>query len=281
MKIYGIFGDPIEHSLSPAMQNAALKELGIKACYHAFRVGEDGLKDALLGAQAMGFAGLNLTIPLKEKALRIGVLKPDPLARDIGAVNTVSFSDRNILGYNTDGWGASLALQESGIHFKGRAVLIIGAGGAARAIAFTLKQDGAEILIANRSARRAEELAAQIGAEGHDISHLKNLAGRSEIIINCTSVGMREGDPRLLEPDSFHEGQAVFDIVYNRETELLQDARRAGLVALDGVMMLVYQGARALETWTGRKAPVAVMEKAVREALAIRQSRIARPAQLG
>ena len=281
MKIYGIFGDPIEHSLSPAMQNAALKELGIEACYHAFRVGEDGLKDAILGAQAMGFAGLNLTIPLKEKALRIGVLKPDPLARDIGAVNTVSFSDRNILGYNTDGWGASLALQESGIHFKGRAVLIIGAGGAARAIAFTLKQGGAEILIANRSARRTEELAAQIGAEGHDISHLKSLAGRSEIIINCTSVGMREGDPRLLEPDSFHEGQAVFDIVYNRETELLQDARRAGLVALDGVMMLVYQGARALEIWTGRKAPVAVMEKAVREALARRQSPIVRPAPLG
>ncbi len=271
MKIYGIFGDPIEHSLSPAMQNAALKAMGIEACYHAFRVGEDKLKDALLGARAMGFSGLNLTIPLKEKAMTMGVLKPDPLAKAIGAVNTISFSDRGIIGYNTDGWGASLALQESGILVKGRTVLLIGAGGAARAIANTLKQEGAEILIANRSIKRAEELAAQIKAAAYDISHLKSLAARSEIIINCTSVGMREGDPRLLEPDSFHEGQAVFDIVYNRETELLQDARRAGAVALDGVMMLVYQGAHALEIWTGRKAPAAVMERAVREALAARQ----------
>jgi len=271
MKIYGIFGDPIEHSLSPAMQNAALKAMGIEACYHAFRVGEDKLKDALLGARAMGFSGLNLTIPLKEKAMTMGVLKPDPLAKAIGAVNTISFSDRGIIGYNTDGWGASLALKESGILVKGRTVLLIGAGGAARAIANTLKQEGAEILIANRSIKRAEELAAQIKAAAYDISHLKSLAARSEIIINCTSVGMREGDPRLLEPDSFHEGQAVFDIVYNRETELLQDARRAGAVALDGVMMLVYQGAHALEIWTGRKAPAAVMERAVREALAARK----------
>ena len=273
MKIYGIFGDPIEHSLSPAMQNAALKAMGIEACYHAFRVGEDKLKDALLGAEAMGFSGLNLTIPLKEKAMIIGVLKPDPLARAIKAVNTISFSDQGILGYNTDGWGASLALQESGILIKGKTILLIGAGGAARAIAYTLKQDGAEILIANRSIKKAEELAAQIGAEGYDISRLKSLAARSEIIINCTSVGMRVGDPRLLEPDSFHEGQAVFDIVYNRQTELLHDARRAGAMALDGVMMLVYQGARALEIWTGRRAPVAVMERAVREALAVRQKK--------
>jgi shikimate dehydrogenase len=273
MKIYGIFGDPIEHSLSPAMQNAALKAMGIEACYHAFRVGEDKLKDALLGAQAMGFAGLNLTIPLKEKALELGILKPDPLARAIKAVNTISFSDRGIFGYNTDGWGASLALQESGILIKGKTILLIGAGGAARAIAYTLKQEGAEILIANRSARRAEELAAQIGARGYGISHLKSLAARSEIIINSTSVGMREGDPRLLEPDSIHEGQAVFDIIYNRETELLQDARRAGAAALDGVMMLVYQGARALEIWTGRKAPVAAMEKVVREALIARKGK--------
>ncbi len=272
MKIYGIFGDPIEHSLSPAMQNAALKAMGIKACFYAFRVGEDRLEDALLGAQAMGFAGLNLTIPLKEKALELGILQPDPLARAIKAVNTISFSERGIFGHNPDGWGARLALQESGIPIKGRTILIIGAGGAARAISYTLKQEGAQIHIANRSASRAEDLAAQIGAKGYDISHLKSLAASPEIIINCTSVGMREEDPRLLDPDSFHEGQAVFDIVYNRETELLQDARRAGAAVLDGVMMLVYQGAKALEIWTSRKAPAAVMERAVREALAARQN---------
>ncbi len=273
MKIFGIFGDPIEHSLSPAMQNAALKAMGEDACYHAFHVGGERLKDALIGAQAMGFAGLNLTIPLKERALMVGVLEPDPLARAIGAVNTVCFSERGILGYNTDGWGASLALQESGISVRRRPVLIIGAGGAARAIAYTLKQDGADIIIANRSARRAEDLAAEIGGAGYDICHLKRLATGSEIIINCTSVGMREGDPRLLEPDIFRQGQVVFDIVYNRETELLQDARRAGAIALDGVMMLVYQGAKALHIWTGKRAPVEVMETAVRDALAAGVSR--------
>ena len=105
MKIFGIFGDPIEHSLSPAMQNAALQALGIKACDHAFRVRGEDLKDAVLGARAMGFAGLNLTIPLKEKALELDFLQPDPLALAIGAVNTVSFTEpRGIVGYNTDGW---------------------------------------------------------------------------------------------------------------------------------------------------------------------------------
>lgn len=274
MKIFGIFGDPIEHSLSPAMQNAALRAMGEEACYHAFRVREERLKDALLGAEAMGFSGLNLTIPLKEKALQLEVLHPDSLAEAIGAVNTISFSADGILGYNTDGWGASLALQESGIRVQGRSVLIIGAGGAARAIAYTLKQEGAEILIANRSITRAEELAAQVGAIGCGLGHLSSQAACSDIIINCTSVGMREGDSRLLEPEILHEGQSVFDIVYNRETHLLQDARAAGAVALDGVTMLVHQGARALQIWTGRQAPLEVMEKAVREALAVRRAKI-------
>ena len=229
MKIFGIFGDPIEHSLSPAMQNAALWALGEKACYHAFRVARGDLKDALLGAAAMGFAGLNLTIPLKEKALELDFLQPDPLARAIGAVNTVSFrKQQGIAGYNTDGWGALLALQDAGVKIKGKSVLIIGAGGAARAIAYTLEQEGAEISIANRSLKRAQELAASVGAMGFCLCDLERLVPQADIIINCTSVGMREGDPRLLEGKLLQSRQAVFDIVYNRETELLKDARAAG-----------------------------------------------------
>ncbi len=270
MKIFGIFGDPIEHSLSPAMHNSALRSMGEDACYHAFKVSQDRLKDAILGAKAMGFAGLNLTIPLKEKALQIGLIRPDPLARAIGAVNTVSFLDQEITGYNTDGWGASLALQEAGVRIQGRDVLVIGAGGAARAIAYVMSQEAARINIANRSIKKAQELAAQVGGIGYGLCDLGRLAGRSDIIINCTCVGMKEGDPRLLDPGILHGGQTVFDIVYNRETELLLDARAAGAAALDGVMMLVHQGAKALEIWTGRKAPVKIMEKAVREALAAR-----------
>ncbi|MBN1236794.1 MAG: shikimate dehydrogenase [Methanotrichaceae archaeon] len=273
MKIFGIFGDPIEHSLSPAMQNAALRALGEEACYHSFRVKKVNLKDALLGAAAMGFSGLNLTIPLKEKARELDFLQPDPLAQAIGAVNTVSFSEsRGIAGYNTDGWGALLALQDAGVKVRDKSVLIIGAGGAARAIAYTLEQEGAEISIANRSTKRAQDLAASVGAMGFCLCDLERLVPSVDIIINCTSVGMGEGDPRLLEGRLLQSRHAVFDIVYNRETELLQDARAAGAVALDGVMMLVYQGARALEIWTGKKAPVDVMEKAVREALLARQT---------
>ncbi len=272
MKIFGIFGDPIEHSLSPAMQNAALRALGENACYHAFRVAQEDLGDALMGAAAMGFAGLNLTIPLKEKALELDFLQPDPLAKAIGAVNTVSFGPKGMAGYNTDGWGALLALQDAGVKIRGKNVLIVGAGGAGRAIAYTLAQEGAEITIANRSLKRAEELAACVGAMGFCLCDLGRLVPLADIIINCTSVGMREGDARLLEGRLLQSHQAVFDIVYNRKTELLQDARAAGAVAVDGVMMLVYQGAKALEIWTGKEAPVDVMERAVREALAARRA---------
>lgn len=270
MKIFGIFGDPIEHSLSPIMQNAALLALGEAACYHAFRVSREDLGAALLGANAMGFSGLNLTIPLKEKALELDILNPDPLASAIGAVNTVGFTEKGLIGYNTDGWGALRALYDAGVKTRGRKVLIIGAGGAARAIAYTLLEDGSDISIANRSIKRAQELAAQVAATGYSLLDLERLVLKADIIINCTSVGMRDGDSRILAPGLLRSHQAVFDIVYNRQTELLIDARAAGAVAVDGVMMLVHQGAKALEIWTGKKAPVQIMERAVREALKAR-----------
>lgn len=294
MKIYGVFGDPIEHSRSPIMQNAAFRALGLDACYYPFRVSRERLKMAILGAAAMGFGGLNLTIPLKEMALEI--VQPDELAKSIGAVNTVSFGPERegmmeagiragigagieagigveIWGHNTDGFGALLALEVAGVKVKGSRVLIIGAGGAARAIAYTMELEGAEISIANRSLQRAEELAGSIGGVGYSLCDLEKLVKQSEVVINATSVGMSEGDPRLFPGDLLHSSQAVFDIVYNRETELLKDARTAGALAIDGVRMLVYQGAKALEIWTGQKAPADVMERAVREGLKERAER--------
>lgn len=267
MKIFGIFGDPIGHSLSPAMQNAAFRAMGLDACYLPFRVTKDCLGEAILGASAMGFGGVNLTIPLKEKAFDI--VLPDDLALAIGAVNTVSFG-QEIVGHNTDGLGAMMALEEAGIKIKGSKMLLIGAGGAARAIAYTLAKEGAEISIANRSPGKALELAGYIQAEGYGLQDLERLVPRADVIINATSVGMRENDPRLFDGNLLHVGQVVFDIVYNRETEMLKDASKAGAVAIDGVMMLVYQGAKALEIWTGKKAPIGVMEKAVRERLKAR-----------
>jgi shikimate dehydrogenase len=268
MKIFGIFGDPIEHSLSPAMQSAAFRALGLDACYHAFRVVPGRLEDAILGASAMDFGGLNLTVPLKEKALEIKTMQPDELASAIGAVNTISFGrNQQIRGHNTDGMGALLALEKTGTAVKGSKVLLIGAGGAARAIAYTLMQEGAEISISNRNIRRAQELAASVGGLGFGLQEVEMLVPQADIIINATTVGMKAGEGRLFAGRLLHSGQAVFDIIYNRQTELLLDARAAGALAIDGVMMLVYQGAKALEIWTEKKAPVAVMEKAVRECL--------------
>jgi shikimate dehydrogenase len=268
MLVYAVFGDPVEHSLSPAMQNAAFSAMGLSARYLAFRVRRERLRDAILGAEAMGFGGLNLTIPLKEEALK--VVNPDDNAAAMGAVNTVAFVDGEggrILGYNTDGLGAQLALEGAGVRVSGRRVLIIGAGGAAKAISRQLALSGAELSIANRDPRRALDLAAAVGGRGYGLSDLTKLVPEAEVIVNATSVGMREGDPRLVDGRLFREGQTVFDIVYNRETELLQDAANAGAKVLDGVMMLVYQGALSIEVWTGRRAPVDVMEQAVREEL--------------
>ncbi len=278
MKIFAIFGDPVEHSLSPSMQNAALLALGLDGCYIALRVAQEDLSLALLGAQAMGFCGVNLTIPLKEKALEMDFLRLDPLAEAIGAVNTVSFAGR-MTGYNTDGWGALLALQKAGVAVRGRSVLLIGAGGAARAIGYTLAEEGADVCIANRSLERGRQLVASLGAQACGLGDLDRILPGMDVIINCTSVGMREGDGRLLEGRLLRRGQAVFDIVYNRETELLRDARLAGARAIDGVMMLVYQGAKALQIWTGREADAGVvdmMERAVREGLIARAGQQAR-----
>jgi shikimate dehydrogenase len=206
---------------------------------------------------------------LKEKALELEFLRADELALAIGAVNTISFDQvSRIRGHNTDGWGALLALQDAGVSINESRVLLIGAGGAARAIAYTLEKEGAEISIANRSLRRAHELATSVGGMGFCLCDLEKLVGQADIIINATSVGMRAGDARLFDGRLLKRRQAVFDIVYNRDTRLLQDARAAGSVAIDGVMMLVYQGAKALEIWTGAKAPVDLMERTVREALA-------------
>lgn len=268
MKIFGIFGDPVAHSLSPAMQNAAFRVMGLDACYIPFRITKDLLGDAILGASAMGFGGLNLTIPLKEKALE--VVLPDDLAAAIGAVNTVSFG-KEIVGHNTDGLGAVTALETAGVKIKGSKVLLIGAGGAARAIAYTLAKEGSEISIANRNHERAKELARSIQAEGYGLEELERLVPEADVVINATSVGMKESDPRIFDGNLLHKGQTVFDIVYNRETEMLRDAAKAGATAIDGVMMLVYQGAKAYEIWTGLKAPVDVMEKAVREGLKARE----------
>jgi len=270
MKLFGVLGDPVSHSLSPAMHNAAFKALGMDCEYHAFRVSPDSLREAIHGAFALGFGGLNLTIPLKEKALEI--VKPTELAKHIGAVNTVDFKN-GITGHNTDGLGAMKALEGSSVYVKGKKVLLLGAGGAARAIAFTLAREGAIVTIANRTPERAILLAKEVGMagimSGCGLTDLKDLLQNSDILINSTAIGM---SPKVTETivtsGLMHKDLVVFDIVYNPlNTRLLQEARKAGARTIDGVMMLVYQGAEAFKIWTGKTPPVDVMEKAVRSRL--------------
>ena len=270
MKLFGVLGDPVSHSLSPIMHNAAFKALGMDCQYHAFRVSADSLHDAIHGAYALGFGGLNLTIPLKEKALEI--VKPTDLAKNIGAVNTVDFKD-GITGHNTDGLGAKMALTESDVEIRGRKVLLLGAGGAARAIAFTLAEEGAIVTIANRTLQRAISLAKDIARAGKisasGLTDLKILVRNCDILINSTAIGMSPNiNETLVTSDMMHSDLVVFDIVYNPlNTRLLREAKIAGAKTIDGVMMLVYQGAQAFKIWTGENPPVDIMEKSVREKL--------------
>jgi shikimate dehydrogenase len=276
-RVFGVFGDPIGHSLSPAMHNVAFSALQMDCIYHAFRVRPEKLEKAILGAEAMGFGGLNLTVPLKETALKLDCIKPDPLAEKIGAINTIVFEKAGeITGYNTDGLGAKKALLESAVEIKGSRIVVAGAGGAARAIAFQLAADDAEITIINRTEERAIELARDISAAalpgritGTGLSGIKNLLRETDVLINTTTLGMHPNtDTAIATVEELHSDLIVFDIVYNPlETRLLREAKAAGAKTVSGVLMLVYQGAEAFKLWTGIEPPVELMKKTVLEAL--------------
>jgi shikimate dehydrogenase len=276
-QIFGVFGDPIAHSLSPIMHNSAFSAIGMDCIYHAFKVRPDKLEKAILGAEAMGFGGLNLTVPLKEVALKLDCIKLDPLAERIGAVNTIVFGEtREIKGYNTDGLGAKQALREAAVEIRGSKIVVAGAGGAARAIAFQLAADGAEIIVINRTEGRAIELAQDISAtalpgkvEGRGLSGLKTLLQDADVLINTTTLGMHpNADTTIATAEELHSGLTVFDIVYNPlETRLLKEAKASGAKPVSGVSMLVYQGAEAFRLWTGIEPPVELMKKTVLEAL--------------
>lgn len=278
-QVFGVFGDPVGHSLSPAMHNAAFSALGMDCIYHAFRVAPDKLEKAILGAEAMGFGGLNLTVPLKEKALKLDFINPGPLAKRIGAVNTVVFGKSGeIQGYNTDGLGARKALLDSAVEITGSKIVVAGAGGAARAVAFQLAADGAEITVVNRTEERAVELAREISAaslsgriKGTGLSGLKELLRDADVLINTTTLGMHPNmDAAIATAEELHSDLTVFDIVYNPlETRLLREAKAAGAKTISGVLMLVYQGAEAFKLWTGVEPPVELMKKTVLEALQV------------
>jgi shikimate dehydrogenase len=269
MDVYGLIGNPVEHSLSPPMHEAGYDHLGIDAKYVTFEPPEDAAAAAVESAATLGVAGLNVTIPFKQAVL--DAVDPDPLAAQIGAVNTIDFVTDPPTGYNTDASGVVRALEHHDVACEGVAV-VVGAGGAGRAAAFALATEGMTVHVANRTAEKATALAAAVdetagSAAGHPLSAVPDLLDDADLLVNATSVGMDE-DRSPVPADALHADLAVLDAVYSPiETRLLRDAAAAGATTIDGAWMLLYQGVEAFERWTGRDAPVAEMNAALRSRL--------------
>ena len=277
-KICGLIGDPIEHSMSPAMHNAAFKNRGLDYVYLPFRVAKTRLGEAILGIKALNIRGLNVTIPHKVSVIPL-LDELDPLAEKIGAVNTIINNDGVLKGYNTDAHGFLRALLEQDIEPDGKSIVMLGAGGASRAISFILAERGANLVILNRqleldwAVKLGNSISRTFGREVKALElneqNLAQVLRKANILVNTTSVGMSPNTnetpipARLLESDL-----VVFDIVYNPvKTKLLTEAESAGAKAISGLEMLVWQGALAFEMWTGLTAPLEIMRKATIRAL--------------
>ncbi|HEY3347849.1 MAG TPA: shikimate dehydrogenase [Nitrospirota bacterium] len=273
-KIIAIFGDPVEHTLSPAMHNAAFAATGIDCVYVPFHVRPDNLGDAVRGLKAMGFAGANITVPHKESVIKFldGV---DVEAGRLGAVNTIVNEGGALIGYNTDGRGFVRSLkEEGGLDPDGKRVFVCGAGGAARGIGFALSSAGAaEISFFDvdkaKLGRLVDDINGAFGrtvavAAGLDPDYIKERG----LVVNATPLGMHAGDPRPLPDGSFREGQIVYDIIYNPAvTVTMRQAEGAGARVQNGLGMLLYQGVLAFEHWMGVAAPVETMREALLKGL--------------
>ena len=267
-RVYGILGDPVAHSLCPAMQNAAFAAAGIDAVYVPFPVSADGLAATIAGLHAAGIAGLNVTVPHKEAAAALAVTL-HPRARACGAVNTLIRTARGFVGDNTDGAGLLAALAERRFDPRGRSVLLIGAGGSARSVAHAFARAGsARLIVANRTPARAEELVASLRRRGTLATDLTALTdpdvlGDLDLIVNCTSTGLASGTLPTVRFAHTRRQLLCCDLMYGKPSRFLAAARAAGRPAIDGSGMLLHQGALAFTLWTGKPAPLAVMRRAL------------------
>lgn len=285
-----VYGHPIKHSASPAMQNAGLAALGLNWRYLALEVRPEELRPALLGAKAMQFVGLNLTVPHKLLAMdMVDVL--DESAKHWGAVNMVRFEGRDksgtwlplhqfeetppdkirSQGFNTDADAITRSLREDlGIELRGARVLVLGAGGAGRVAALKLAAENVgELFLVNRTPSKAGSVAAEIRRRHLNVKvHLDYPRGEVDLTINATSLGLAAEDPLPLDARQFslRQTQAVYDMIYRpSETPLLRAAKAAGGRVANGLGMLLYQGAKAQEIWSGQPAPVEVMRAALKK----------------
>lgn len=251
-RLYGIIGNPVSHSLSPTIHNGAFRRMGLNAVYLAFEVKD--LKEAIRGIKELGIRGVSVTLPFKNQIIPF-LDNVEEVAGKIKAVNTLLHEEEKLTGYNTDWCGALEALEEK-VDLNGKRVVLLGAGGAARAIGFALKTRACEIIISNRTYDRGAGLAKELRCAHQPLSSIEGLD--VNVVVNATSAGMSPNDEESPIPKKvLKEGMTVMDIVYHPlETKLLREAEERGCQTINGLEMLARQGTRQLEIWTGTRPDV-------------------------
>ena len=270
-KICGVIGNPIQHSLSPTIQNAAFNHLNLDFIFTAFKVKATELEIAIQGMRSLNIYGLNVTMPHKNSVINY-LDEKDPLVRSLNSVNTIVNKKGRLFGFSTDGIGAIKALQVNGVDLSSSKVLLLGAGGAGRAIAFSIIDKVEDLVVLNRDPAKIENLEFDLKLKFNKNIHygllsensLKENLRSSDVLINATNIGMKpNSNLSLINPKLLTSDLTVMDIVYNPlETKLLADAKKVGAKTIDGVEMLIYQGAASFELWTDRKAPIEIMRLA-------------------
>lgn len=266
-RITGLFGYPVEHTLSPAMHNTAFSHLGLDYCYVPFLVHPDSLGQAVAGIRALNLAGVNVTVPHKEAVIPL-LDRVDEEAVFIGAVNTVANTGGRLEGYNTDGRGFMKSLEERSISVAGKRILVAGAGGGSRAVSYYLSQQAASLTLFDTDQAKLGRLVADLSRIRTNVSGLASPAALSgfDVIVNATPLGLKKDDPSPFDLTGLSPEHVVCDLIY-KKTALLEGAGRLGCRTIDGLGMLLWQGVLAFERWTGVVPPVDVMRSALMAAM--------------
>lgn len=267
-KVIGIFGDPIEHTLSPIIHNEAFKRLKLDYCYVPFNVKRDKLKVAIESIRALNLKGVNITVPHKEAVIPYLDELSDEVIK-IGAVNTILNMNGLLKGFNTDASGFVMSLKEEGIALKGKNILLIGAGGAAKAVAYGCLKEGGKLYVFNRTLTKANELKEKFKDLG-EIEVLnkvdKKITQKFNIIINATSLGLKEKDPLPINPEYLLPSHVFYDVVYPK-TNIMREAEIRGCKTIGGLGMLIWQAVSAFEIWTEIKVSVQIFKKILKRVL--------------
>ncbi len=260
-QVYGILGYPVKHSLSPVFQNRAFRHFSLNAVYVPFEVKPEDFEIAFRGLKALGVKGVNITLPHKERALELANFK-DRHAQAIGSANTLKFTEEGVYAYNTDWIGFLKSVKELTPNLRDLKVLVLGAGGSARAVLYALKLEGARIFLWNRTEEKAKRLCEEFGCM--HVKKPEEALEEAELIVNTTSLGLKNEDPPIFNYEELKPHHKVMDIIY-RETPLLKSAKEKGCLYKDGLDMLLYQGMESFRIWTGYEVPYEVVKNSVLE----------------